>query len=234
MQFESTAGGTLRTVRDGLRAWIATLIRFRPGGSQVTDRAGRVQQVVWLVAALAVAVAAALGWAFTFVSSNNVWTVAGGIAAIGALFFALTATMFAVAAYRDSTETPELRFSVLLCNDATPAANNDNTFRWIVKMGLVNDGPVAARFIAVRVTLVGAEFTTDVPGWPIDPADRHIVQWDGGTNAIIHPRWPKNVSALDMWVVAPEDADTFTAKFEAIADRAEPITEPRTVKLIRA
>lgn len=162
------------------------------------------------------------------------WSVAGGVAGIGALVFAFIATFVALVAYSDSTQTPKLRFAPLTCSDATPHPNDAAYFRWSAKMTLVNDGSVAARFIAVRVTLEGAEFGDDVRGWPIDPSDKHIVQWDGGNNAIIHPRWNQNVSGLDMWVRPVQDASSFTAKFEVVADRAGTITETRTVKLPEA
>jgi len=199
--------------------------------SDPAGRARRVQQVAWLVGGLAVATAAALAVAFNVTSPADRWTVAGGIAGMGALLFAYIATLIAVVAYRDSAQAPALRFTPLTCSDATPHPNDAAYFRWSAKMTLINDGPVAARFIAVRVTLEGAEFGDDVRGWPIDPSDKHIVQWDGGNNAIIHPGWNENVSGLDIWVRPAQDAATFTAKFEVVADRAGTISETRTVKI---
>jgi hypothetical protein len=176
-----------------------------------------VRFVAVAIGVLAALVVAALVVAFAVSSPSDRWTVAGGVAGIGALAFAFIATFVAVIAYRDSTQKPQLWFWELTCSDARPMADHIN-FHWIANMTLANTGPVAARFMAVRVTLDGAEFSDVPPGWPIDPSDKHIVQLDSET-PIIHPGWKQNVRALNMWVTAAEpNAGSFTAKFEVVAD----------------
>ena len=192
-------------------------------------RARRVDQVAWLVAALAVATVVALGVAFNVAGPADRWTVTGGIAGMGALAFAYVATLVAVVAYRDSAQAPVLRFEVLNWGEAQ---RNGDTLSWRFEMTVVNDGPVAARFLAVRITIDGAHFSDDNRAWSLSP-DKRMMQYDGGADDIVHPHWREPMRTVHWQVIpASPDADTFTAKIELVADRTSTVTERQTVAVV--
>jgi hypothetical protein len=93
----------------------------------------------------------------------------------------------------------------------------------LIDLTLVNDGLVAARFVAVRITIGGAFFETCSPAWN-GGKNLSIVQWDGGVDTIIHPGWDAHVPTLTAQLMLDETADRLTATVEVVADRVRTIT----------
>jgi hypothetical protein len=165
-------------------------------------------------------------------AAHNHWTAIGAVAGLGALAFAFIATVVAVLAYAGSTLKPVLTFKILLCGRADPTLGGE-AVGWTVEITLQNEGAVAARFIAVRVTLDDATFHQAEPPWRRSD-DLRTAQWDGGVDTIIHPHWDAAVPHLTAFVTPQTDAYTFTAKIEAVADRAVTITNVCSVTIHEA
>jgi hypothetical protein len=194
---------------------------------------GGLRLLLWVVALAFVVTLAMVPIAIHYSAVHNHWTALSAVAGFGALLFAVIATFVAVIAYIGSTQRPVLRFEMLVFSEAAPTVGG-NTVSWRAGITLANDGAVSARFIAVRITLSRAKFyrtSSNAAEWPI-ALDEHIVQWDGGVDTIIHPRWNGQVPRVDLFVV-PEDPTSFEAKFEVVADRARTLIETRDVPIIR-
>lgn len=185
----------------------------------------------WAVGVVTLFVLILLPLAVRYSAAHNHWAAIGAVAGLGALAFVLIATVVAVLAYAGSTLKPALTFKVLSCEQAHPTIGG-NAFSWPVEITLANDGLVAARFIAARVTLDGAIFHQTNPEWPRSD-DLRTAQWDGGVDTIIHPHWDGSLPRLSAFVTPPTDTATFTATFDVVADRADTITEIRLVTIPR-
>jgi hypothetical protein len=197
----------------------AVLFAGRHRVSLVTGAVGMVTVLVLILLPLAVHYSAA----------HNHWAAIGAVAGLGALVFAVIATIVAVVAYTGSTLKPVLTFEKLTCEETFPTLGG-GAFAWPVDMILKNNGYIAARFIAVRVTLDGADFYQSNPEWPMSD-DLHTAQWDGGVNTIIHRHWDDSPPPLSAFVTPRTDAMTFTATFDVVADRADTITKTHTVAI---
>jgi hypothetical protein len=162
-------------------------------------------------------------------SPTDRWSAIGAVATLGALLFAVIATGVAVIAYIGSTLKPALTFKALISVPTYPTVGG-GAFSWPVGITLENDGLVAARFIAVRVTLDGGYFHQTNPEWPRSD-DLSTAQWDGGADTIIHPHWDAPLPRLIAFVTPLTDATTVTATFDVVADRADTITATRSVPI---
>jgi hypothetical protein len=189
----------------------------------------RVALITGAVGVVTLSVVVLLWLSVSLSAAHNHWAAIGAVAALGALAFAFIATVVAVLAYAGSTLKPVLTFKVLSCQRAVRTVGGD-AVGWTVEITLQNDGFVAARFIAVRVTLDDAIFHRTNSEWPRSD-DLRTAQWDGGVDTIIHPHWDASVPGLPAFVTPQTDAMTFTARFEAVADRADTITETHSVTL---
>jgi hypothetical protein len=148
------------------------------------------------------------------------WTALGTLYSAGGFVLAAIAAVLAIVAYINSTEKPRL------VPDSTYALHFQD---WFFSLRLVNRGPVAARFVAVRLRFVGATIALPYDGFPMDPwTTRHQgwngaqeAVWEGGADAVIHPKWPYDVpvfrcnlsvstgqAVLEVEVVA-DDVPTF-------------------------
>ena len=186
----------------------------------------RVRLVAWLVAFLGLAVAGILVFEIANTAPTDRWSVAGGVAGIGALVFAFIATVVAVVAYSDSTQRPALS----LTSVQPPRVNNRaERAAWRIDITLANGGPVAARFVAVRITFAGALAWKHNPEWSQGSSMR-IMQWDGGVDTIIHPDWNARIPSLVVELGLERTAD-FTATVEVVADRAGTISRTLTVPI---
>ncbi len=177
----------------------------------------------------AVITVAALPVAVHYGAQHNHWTAIAAVSGVGALAFAFTATFVAVIAYDGSTQRPVLGIGV----EPSSARYQGGYYRFQLSVVLSNRGTVAARFIAVRVTIDGAVFEQASVEWRI-LADR-VAQWDGGADAIIHPGWNATIKPLFAAINPPLKAEHFTVRVEVVADRAGTVSvPPETVDIIRS
>jgi hypothetical protein len=188
-----------------------------------------IRQVRWALGAIGALTLALVVLSVPASAPHNHWVAIAAVTGFVALLYAFLATWVAFMAYMRSRLKPELRFEVLNWGEAH---GDGDTLSWRFEMTVINDGPVAARFIAVRITIDGARFSDDNRAWSLS-ADKRMMQYDGGADDIVHPHWREPMSPI-YWQVLPvsPDADTFTAKIELVADRTGTVTEKQTVTII--
>jgi hypothetical protein len=158
---------------------------------------------------------------------SDQWAALGTLYGAGAFVLALIATALAAIAYINSTEKPLL----VLAQTSMPVGFQD----WSFSLRLENRGQVAARFVAVRLKFNGTRIAHD--GHPMEPKwtsgrpggwDLSTEAfWEGGADAVLHPRWPYQLplfrcnldpwskdrpATLDVEVVA-DDVPSFMMRF---------------------
>lgn len=118
----------------------------------------------------------------------------------GAFTLAAVATVIAIIAFVNSTEKPSLSLTdgVLLA-----AARDEWERMWTHGILLENHGRVAARFVAVRVTIEGAVMNVAAGGvvaWRTQTITSVGITvqaiWEGGADAVVHPGWTYEVPPL--------------------------------------
>jgi hypothetical protein len=174
-------------------------------------------------------------------------TEADRLAAIGAVFagggfsLAVVATIVAVFAYINATEKPWLRIAepdVLWVGD--PVQSMPATRTLVYSVRLANDGLVAARFVAIRITFVGA--VAEVPAGRLHPWHAASDQapasgrlwWEGGADAVVHPGWEYEVPTLGPLVVRLDPStgnNSFIVRVEIVADDVPAFTRSHTVSI---
>lgn len=178
----------------------------------------------------------------------NQWAAEAAIIGGGALFFAIVATAFAVLAYINSTERPKLRLEPSFSWKPTPQPPAPDSIPgrfpdWALRLRIYNDGPIAARNLAVRVTFSGAVSLVTQPHagllapWQaLSPDDPWPTQlwWEGGADAVVHPSpaWPFEIpqlgrAPLQVFDLESDQPVTFTV--EVVADDVRPVKKTLTI-----
>jgi len=175
------------------------------------------------------------GWPSNKTPSDQ-WAALAAIYGAGGFLLAVFATLIATIAYSNSTEKPVLVLAFVRYQGggSTPNVNlvespslpygeiPDWTLRIIVR----NDGLVAARFLAMRVTLDGAGFFPG--GRSIEPwragteTGTPVVWWEGGADAVVHPNWEYRVLPLVCPVRPNTPSERFSFQIEFVADDFPP------------
>jgi hypothetical protein len=132
------------------------------------------------------------------------WTALGALYGAGAFVLAAFAAVLATIAYVNSTEQPLL----VLAHTSMPVGFQD----WSFSLRLENRGPVAARFVAVRLKFIGTRIKLPYANYPMEPRwtsgrpgwDMGTEAfWEGGADAVLHPKWPYQLPLfrcnLDPW-----------------------------------
>ena len=158
---------------------------------------------------------------FAVVPSADRWTDVGAVFTGGAFVFACIATVVALVAYQQSLRRPRL---VLEAKDGIVPRDAEKP--WRLGLTLRNNGEVAARFVAVRVTLENAEFKRVLEGeaWHLG-SDSHVLQWEGGGDTIIHPQWEHKVPTIYARVTLSDQATKVPATVEVVADGIRTVTD---------
>jgi hypothetical protein len=192
------------------------------------------------------------------------WAAEAAVIGGGALFFALVATAIATVAYINSTEKPSLGIvdvdylgqsaAVGDWVSATADEAEPNLIRadlqWSFALRIRNNGPVAARFVAVQVKLAEGAFfygrhlapwvgvswqgrTVGNTSWN-DTTD--AVRWEGGVDVLIHPSWEYDIPQLGPTHLTLYGAPLRTAfefQIEVIADDVKPFSQTYTIRAQR-
>jgi len=119
-------------------------------------------------------------------------TAIGAVLGAGGFLLAATATVVAVVAYFSALPRPDIRLvSAEMVAQASPPSG---TFG--LKITVANRGPIAARFVAVRVTFSNWRWQFQSPNvpraWQADYSTNPFfeqVTWEGGVDAVVHPTW---------------------------------------------
>ena len=193
-------------------------------------------------------------------ASADRWAAEGAAFGGGAFLLAVLATAIAVIAYVNSTERPALRLEAEYPGRDEPLAINWNNsapdesgqitssgerMGWSLNLRIHNDGPVAARFVAIQVTFgQGAHLELkgrrpDLRPW-LARSDRleatDYVRWEGGADAVVHPSWTYPVPQLgDTYLImsGPQPQTAFTFDVEVVADDVAAFTTTYTIKVPR-
>jgi hypothetical protein len=180
------------------------------------------------------------------------------------LFFAVVATAIATVAYINSSEKPALWIEAGYPGQDTPLVMSwinrqpDELGRvtsvgeypeWSLSLHLHNDGPVAARFVAIRVRF-GKGTSLDTKGrsehWLIDQWHSSVergragypLRWEGGADVIIHPSrpgevpWPYEAPLIGptfLILDGPQSQTSFTFEVQVVADDVRPFGETYTI-----
>ena len=124
-----------------------------------------------------------------------------------------------------------------------------------LKITVANRGPIAARFVAVRVTFSNWRWQFQSPNvprsWHADYSTNPFferVTWEGGADAVVHPTWPYLLPLLGNLVSnrsfgefkVPNDAGemvpdiipkTIDFTVEIVADRMRPTVVPQSIRI---
>jgi hypothetical protein len=143
------------------------------------------------------------------------WAALGTLYSFGGFLLAAFAALLATIAYINSTEKPRL-----FLHSSYALHFQD----WSFALRLENRGPVAARFVAVRLRFVDASISLPYDGFPMGPwktgpagweGSREAV-WEGGADAVLHPRWPYIVPPFLCNLSVPTGQGVL--KVEVVAD----------------
>jgi len=194
-------------------------------------------------------------------ASADRWAAEGALFGAGAFVLAVLATAIATIAFVNSTDRPKLRIEPSYTWRPTPDPPSPDAIPgrfpdWSLQLSIYNDGPVAARNLAVRVTftdpglfapdwitLETRDGASSLSPWrAANPNDLSPAQvwWEGGADAVVHPspRWPYQVPQLGpaaLHIYKPESDEQFEFTVELVADDVPPMTEryPISMKLLR-
>jgi hypothetical protein len=163
-------------------SWLRQALR-RHGTGKVLVAALLVQ----LVPIAAPAVLVWLGILGGFTTSDKI-TAEGDIFVIGALVYAVVGTAIAILAWLNATEKPVLRWESWGAFTKQP---DSLLADWSWNPELRNDGHVAARFVALRVTFEGCVFRAlgPLPSWRLSPPGSDVLNradWSGGADVVVH------------------------------------------------
>jgi hypothetical protein len=216
-----------------------------------------------LIVLLVVVVALALAFAIAVSPSEfpptkvpDEWAAEGAVFAAGAFLLAVLATAIATVAYINSTEKPALRIILLDYPgvhepvsemwEATPPGPSGQTSEiafWLA-LWLRNDGQVAARFVAIRLTvgpdawLHAASSMASLEPWQA-PSPRQVyaqnLRWEGGADAVIHPSWEYEVPQVGptYLMLNPQLQTNLRFEVEVVADDVPAFRSTYVVKVPR-
>jgi hypothetical protein len=181
-------------------------------------------------------------------TADNRWAALAVVLTGAALVLALIGTGIAVSAYFNAIEGPRLlvhpEWDLVSAELPPEAGRTPDTEGWrawfTLNLRLLNTGHVSARFIAIRVGLVGATFERD-PNRP-QADDAHFswrfmarteiteVQWEGGANVVVHPRFGLyTVPEFGGWIVGTQP--TLKLSVYVVADKDRRRLPPRILHL---
>ncbi len=194
------------------------------------------------------------------------WAAEGAVFAAGAFLMAVLATAIATVAYINSTERPLVRVAVSHPGETDPwraswvrdarDQSGEKTTRaefdgWFLTLRLFNDGPVAARFVAIRVTFRdGAHLSVrrleslrpcqaGSPRVTYARKERVFytasVSWEGGADAAVHPSWEYDVPAYSrtkLALIGVQAQTTFRFEVEIVAHNVPAFKTVHTVHIL--
>jgi hypothetical protein len=181
-------------------------------------------------------------------AENDRWAAEAALFGVGGFLLAIIGTAVAVVAYVNSTEKPDLQLTTvsaagiapgdrldLIVDHRTDFGLND---AWMLRLELTNTGPVAARFVAVRVTLEGAWLwaasSALIPWKSGTLATPHQFFWEGGADAVIHPGWQYQVPTLGpSGLGMSNEQDEVEILIEVIGDDVSLVTRRETLRVAR-
>ncbi len=185
------------------------------------------------------------------------WAAEGAIFGIGAFVLAVLATIIATIAFVNSSEKPSLQLEAYCPGRDEPLAMSWNSGQpdescrvtsageypnWLLSLYLHNDGPVAARFIAINVTF-GAGAKLETKGQTILKHWQTLMErwtassefrWEGGADAVVHPSWPYGVQLLGpiyLFLEGPQSQTSFEFDVEVVADDVPAFTKSCTIRV---
>jgi hypothetical protein len=204
-------------------SWLRNALR-RHGTGKVLAAALMMQLVPIAGAALAV-------WLSKFTVSDKI-TAEGDVFVIGALVYAVLGTAIAVLAWLNATEKPALR----LVGWRTSDARDSVLANWKWDPVIQNEGHVAARFVAVRVTFEGCVFNPPSPpfGWRLSPPGADAVyqaDWSGGADVVVHAGFDFPLPRLWGQVHLTPGAEPKMV-VELVADNFTKTTDPMPLVLV--
>lgn len=156
------------------------------------------------------------------VPDNNTdrWAAEAALMGFGGLFLAFVGTSVAVVAYINSTDKPALHLAQIHDYDMGPFSSQVGHGRlWQMTLLLQNEGSIAARFAAVRLTFSRQVWSPEqagfghIPQYSFTPwsarstshGDSLAFWWEGGADAVIHPGWEYMVPQVTLAVPDSEN-----------------------------
>jgi hypothetical protein len=179
---------------------------------------GKVLVVALLVQLVPIAVAVLLVWLSSFTVSDKI-AASGDVFVIAALVYAVLGTAIAVLAWLTATEKPVLRLEGWRASETRGLV----LANWKWDPVIQNEGHVAARFVAVRVTFEGCVFKRPAPpsAWRLNPPgsdDVYQAEWSGGADIVVHAGFDFPVPALWGQIQMSEGTQPKTMVIEVVAD----------------
>jgi hypothetical protein len=106
----------------------------------------------------------------------------------------------------------------------------------IARVTLQNKSVYAAKNVGVRVELKGLGGLGDQEGWqPVDfvtTVGVTAIQWDGGTDSIVHGQWSRALPALDFSDVLELGRDDTALVVTLVADGVAPLSRRLPVRIL--
>lgn len=194
-------------------------------------------------------------WSLGLGRADRVSVIGTALGLLGAVY-AGAAVVFALAAYLAATARPKIRVD-LHFNQSDPNrpvfgadGRNDAPEGWLFasptqqagfSITITNDSKVAAHNPGLRVEFEGIRHVQPANGWAVlhgvSTDGARILQWDGGTDNIIHGRWERrppflsiNSPAFPIQIRQHGAAVVLTL----VADGVEPITREIPVQVLSA
>jgi hypothetical protein len=194
-----------------------------------------------VLAALVVGASLAVWFFGTPHATTDQWAAITVILGVGGFVFAIIATIVAVVAFERTIQRPAL--GVARIDYPMQALPPEGSFS--IDLKLENNGQVAARFVAVRITFTNTWWRFAMLGskWEGNfGTSPHFAQatWEGGADAVVHPHWQYDVPELgpltssDQGAIATSDEtgnlipvvfpSSIDYTIEIVADGMKPIT----------
>jgi hypothetical protein len=161
-------------------------------------------------------------------SDSDRWAAEAATVGLGALVFAVIGTLVAVVAYVNSTQRPALDLKLL------PAGGDEDRITFgpdtagreavgvvSLRFQLQNRGPVAARFVAVRVRVAdGPWLSRPASGWLLvaERSSPLMYLWEGGADVVVHPGWTYDIPELKATFEVQQTTRSFIIVAEVVAD----------------
>lgn len=186
------------------------------------------------------------------------WAAEGAIFGIGAFVLAVLATIIATIAFINSSEKPALRIEPSYPGrDETlsPVRGSGyvktDAYRevrdWSLSLTIYNDGPIAARFVAIHVIFgPGLHIYSAADAEWLKPwhsgltllTETNEVFWEGGADAVIHPSWPYPApqlgpTQLRLAGAGPQSQRSFHFEVEVVADDVPPFRSTHNIRVSR-
>jgi hypothetical protein len=166
------------------------------------------------LATVAAVIGAAAGNLRYGLPTHNKTDVLNTVIATGAFILVGWGVIVALAAYVNSTGSPDLSTTVnfllsppneptfLVAKGNQPIVTNSTVRQTIGTVIITNTSKYSARNPGLRIRLVNLSELQEQPGWTIIDRDLagkiRAIQWDGGADYIIHGRWSRTLPQLDF------------------------------------